>query len=262
MTKKNSKQEPELWVAAYDIHYPVIHKPTFNAMLDFIENNKVSGFVFGGDQFDNSCISHHNRGKGLYKLPGQYAKETKGFDADILKPIEAHLGDIPKIWIEGNHDNWEYELIETHPELQGSIERPLLLNIEERDWKYVPMGTGYKYGELTFIHGETLTGVGNQASAMHAKKAIETYCTNVLYGHMHSPQSFTKVLPSDTKRKWMSWCSPVIGDVNPKYLENRPTAWLNGFTIIEFRANGLFNVYPVVVIDGQFSFGGKIYGSK
>lgn len=256
------KKEVELYVACYDLHYPMVHQPTVDAMLDFVRKNPVAGFVWGGDQFDNSCISHHNRGKGLYKLPGQYAAETRGFDT-LLKQIE---GLLPKtanrVWIEGNHDNWEFELVETHPELQGTIERPLLLGLKDRGWKVIPMGKTFKYGELTFVHGETLTGVGNQASAMHAKKAIEIYCTNILYGHMHAPQSFTKVLPSDTRRKWMSWCSPIAGDVNPKYLENRPTAWLNGFTIIEFHDKGLFNVYPVVVIDGKFSYGGKIYGGK
>lgn len=260
---KKQKKETELWVAAYDIHYPMYHKPTFNALLDFLNSNSVDGFVFGGDQFDNSCISHHNKGKGLYKLPGQYAAETKGFDRDVLSAIERLLPDTAeRVWIEGNHDHWEFELVETHPELLGSVERPVLLDVMERGWKLVPMGTCFKKGELTFIHGEALTGVGNQAAGVHSKKALEIYCTNVLYGHMHAPQSFTKVLPSDTSRKWMSWCSPIIGDVNPKYLENRPTAWLNGFTIVEFRDKGLFNVYPIVVIDGQFSFGGKVYGKK
>lgn len=259
---KKKTKETQLWVAAYDIHYPATHKPTLDALLDFLGRNSVDGFVFGGDQFDNACISHHNRGKGLYKLPGQYAAETKGFDKNILSPIEGLLPeDAERVWIEGNHDNWEFELVETHPELLGTIERPVLLDIQERGWKYVPMGTCFKKGELTIIHGEALTGVGNQAAGVHAKKALEIYCTNVLYGHMHAPQSFTKVLPSDTNRKWMSWCSPILGDVNPKYLENRPTAWLNGFTIIEFRDKGLFNVYPIVVIDGKFSYGGKIYGS-
>lgn len=257
------KSETSLWIGCYDVHYPSYHKPTFNALLDFLRHNRIDGFVFGGDQLDNACISHHNKGKGLYKLPGQYAAETKGFDKEILKPIENLLPEgCSKQWLIGNHDGWEFELVETHPELQGSIERPLLLNLKERGWNVTEMGRAFKHGELTFIHGEVLTGVGNQAAGFHAKKALEIYCSNVLYGHMHAPQSFTKLLPSDSSRKWMSWCSPIIGDVNPKYLENRPTAWLNGFTIIEFRDKGLFNVYPVVVIDGKFSFGGKVYGGK
>lgn len=250
----------QLYVAAYDVHYPQYDKRTFAALIDFLGENRVDGFIFGGDQLDNACISHHNRGKGLYKLPGQYAAETKGFDRHILTQIESKIGDAERVWIKGNHDNWEYELTESSPEMQGSVERDILLNLRDRGWNVIEMGRPFVKGELTFVHGEALSGCGNQNSAMHARKAIEVYCRNVVYGHYHAPQSYTKILPTDDTRKWMAYCSPVIADCNPTYLENRPTAWLNGFTIVEFREKGLFNVYPVIVIDGKFSFGGKVYG--
>lgn len=256
-------KDVEIWIAAYDIHFPQYHKPTFNALLDFLRRNRVDGFLFGGDQLDNACISHHNKGKGLYKLPGQYRKETEGFNNEILKPIERLLGKgVTKVWLPGNHGYWEHELVETNPELEGSVEREQLLGLEARGWKVVPFGKSYRYGELTFIHGNELGGVGNQNSAQHAKKAVEMYCTNVLYGHYHSPQLYTKILPTDSRRKWQAHCSPILGDVNPLYLENRATAWLNGFCVIEVRKNGEFNIYPIIVIDGVFSFAGKIYGGK
>lgn len=261
--KKKQQQDTQLFVACYDLHYPFYDKPTFNAIMDFIRRNPVDGFVWGGDQLDNTEISHHNKGKGLYKLPGSYTKNTTGFDRDILRVVESALSEeCEKIWIEGNHDNWEYQYIESHPELQDTIERPKLLQLEERGWEFIPMGTSYAHGELTYVHGETLSGMGNQSPAGHAKKAVDTYCCNVLYGHFHNPMSYTKILPTDTRRKWMSWCSPIAGNVNPTYLKNRPTAWLNGFTIIEYRKGGLFNAYPVIVVNGTFSFNGKVYGGK
>jgi hypothetical protein len=257
------KKEVELYVAVYDLHYPQYDKPTFNAIMDFLRRNPVDGFVWGGDQFDNAEISHHNKGKGLYKLPGSYAKNTTGFDKDILRVVESALPKgCEKVWIEGNHDHWQYEFVELHPELQNTIEREQLLQLQERGWKFIPMGTAFQHGELSYVHGETLSGMGNQSPAGHAKKAVETYCCNVLYGHFHNPMSYTKILPTDTKRKWMGWCSPIAGHVNPTYLQNRPTAWLTGFTIVEYRQNGYFNLYPVIIIDGKFSFAGKIYGGK
>lgn len=257
------KKEIETAVAMYDLHFPQHHKPTLDAILDFLKRNPVDIFVFGGDALDMAELSHHNKHKGLYKLPGSYKRNIDSFRRDVLNQIEARLSkDCKKIWLTGNHEFWAYEMVEEHPELQGSIEPELLLGLEQRGWKVIPFGHSFKYGELTFIHGQELGGCGNQNSTMHAKKAVEVYCTNVLYGHYHAPQCFTKVLPTDQRRKWQAHCSPIAGSVNPQYLEHRPTAWLNGFSLVEFRSNGEFCLFPIICIDGVCSYGGKLYGAR
>lgn len=252
-----------LWVWAFDIHSPKIHRPTLNALLHYISDNtdQIVGFGFGGDQLDNEEISHHNKKKIIFRSPGSYRRNTDFFDREILSPIEAQLRpDTAKVWISGNHDDWENQLVQEQPELLGTVERPLLLNVEKRGWEFVPTGSIYKLGKLSVIHGETLTGLGNQASLYHAKRAVEAYGRSVLYGHIHSAQSYTRVAPFSQTEKHMAWCSPIIGITNPTYLRNRPTAWINGFTIVEVQINGNFNVYPIVVTNGRFRFGGVTYG--
>ena len=253
----------ETFFCIYDIHYPVYHKPTLEAAFDFLSRNKVAGLLLGGDQLDCQEISPHNKGKGKYKLPGSYKRNMEGFDRDVLRKLESLLPKgAEKIYIEGNHDDWQNQFIEHNPELEGSIESPILLRLEERGWNFVPCGKSYKHGKLTFIHGETLTGIGNQASQYHAKKAVESYCSSVLYGHLHSPQSYTKVLPHDDTEKWMAYCAPCACEVNPEYLRNRPTSFLNGTVAVEFHPNGNFNVHTCVVSNGQFAYGGELYGRK
>ena len=250
----------ETWIAAYDLHYPKVNWRTFHAMMSFIKQNGCSGFLFGGDQFDNECISHHTQGKPLYRRKGAYAFDEKGFENGILTPLETVLGSKPeKIWLVGNHDDWEYQLVEREPQFDGVIDRVASLKLIERGWKVVTIGRSFRHGKLTFIHGDQLTGMGNQAPMYHAKKAVEAFCQNVLYGHTHSPQSFTKILPVNQTQKWMAYCAPILGNTNPGYLRNRPTSWLNGFVIVEFHKAGNFNCYPVVVSDGRFSYGGKVY---
>lgn len=261
--EKKIISKPNLWVCGFDAHCPELHKPTFNAMIDFITRNrkKIAGFYAGGDQADNAELSHHNAGKPLYKPAGSYHRNTVRLDNEFVGPIERALSpDAEKIWQIGNHDDWEQQYVASHPELLGTIERPGLLGLEERGWQVIPCGSGFKLGKLTLIHGETLSGIGNQASGYHAKKAVETYCSSVVYGHMHSPQSYTKVLPHNQTDKWQAHCSPILGRVNPGYLRNRPTAWLSGFTIIELHDNNNFNVYSVIVTNGKFSFAGETYG--
>lgn len=258
-----TKKKPNIWIAAYDIHYPKVHKPTLNAMFDFMARNrdKIAGFYFGGDNLDNSEISHFNSNKPLYKPVGSYKKHTIGFDKDILTPIEALLPkEAARVWQLGNHCAWEDQLVEKNPELKGTVERPLLLNLAERRWKVIPCGQGYKLGKLLMIHGEQLTGIGNQVPQAHARKAVEVYAGNVLFGHVHNPQTFTKILPYNKTDKWQATCAPIVGSTNPGYLRNRPSAWLNGFVVIEMLEGGSYNLYSINVTNGKFSFAGEVYG--
>ena len=109
--------KPELWIACYDVHYPKVNWRTFRAMLAFIKDRKPSGFVFGGDQFDNECISHHTRGKPLLRSKAAYRRDEVGFERGILEPLESSLpANCKRFWIVGNHDDWEAQLIEEQPE--------------------------------------------------------------------------------------------------------------------------------------------------
>lgn len=262
MKKNKSKQhKPQLYVALYDIHYPVTHWPTFNAVLDFLRQNKVDGIVLGGDQRDNQEISPHTKGKPrLREAAGRYMANLRGFDKNILKPIEALLPkNAERIYILGNHCHWEEQFIDEHPEWDG-VQTHVELNVAGRGWKVIECGKHFRKGKLTFIHGEQLAGIGNQVPGAPAKKAVEAYNSNVLFGHFHAPQSFSKIMPFDQSQKLMAWCSPIVGATNPLYLRNKPTSWVNGFCIVEFQDNGTFNVYPIVVTNGTFSYGGKTYG--
>lgn len=252
------KTRAGIYVLAFDIHYPKYHKPSFNAMMDFMSKNKIAGFVFGGDQLDNAEISHFNKKKIIFREPGLYAKNTKGFEENILTPIEKVLSkDTEKIWIAGNHEGgWEHQLVEENPELAGTVEREILYDLEKRGWKYVPMGKGYEIGKLLVIHGESLTG------SAHAKKAIDNYAQSVVYGHFHTVQSFTKVLPQNHKDKWIGQAMPALCTMNPVYMRNAPHSWVSGFGIVEVDEKGNFNVFPIIVTEGSFKFGGVVYGAK
>src|SRR5271165_4071670 len=148
------KTELACWLWMFDLHYPQVDWPTFEAGMDFIAKNKLAGFGFGGDQFDNAEISHHNANKPIYKERRSYQRNTEGFDRDILSPLETNLGKADRVWIIGNHDDWEFQFIEEHPELEGVIERPAGLGLEDRGWKVVSLGCSYKLGKLHIIHGE------------------------------------------------------------------------------------------------------------
>jgi predicted phosphodiesterase len=224
-------------------------------MLAFLRQNKVSGFVFLGDQFDNQDISHHTKGKPGLRRRGRFHLDEVEFEEQILTPLEEVLpAKCIKVWIQGNHDTWSDELAEEQPELIGKLDRPTNLRLVQRGWRVFAEGKTYRYGKLSYAHGESLGGMH------HAKKAVETFCRSLVYGHFHSPQLHTKVLPQDQSQKWSAQCLPILGDTNPQYLEGKPHAWVNGFGIAEYHGSEkAFNVYPIVVTNGRFAYGGKVY---
>lgn len=250
------------WMVIHDLHYPKIHQPTFNAALHFMRENKVSGFVFGGDQFDNEEISHHNAKKPKFKPRASYRNNEHGFKHDVFVPLMRVIPrGVPRVWIIGNHDRFEYDLVEAQPELEGTVERVRTLELERYGWKIIELGHAFKIGKLNVIHGEILSAPGIGMGIYPARKAVELYGASVLAGHTHAPQSFAKISPVEHTQKHMAWIAPCCCTINPDYLQNRPTAWLNGITIVEEMQGGMFNVYPCIVTNGRFAFGGKIYGN-
>jgi hypothetical protein len=64
------------------------------------------------------------------------------------------------------------------------------------------------------------------------------------------------------QKKICAWMSPIVGSVSPRYLKHRANAWVNGFTLVYVRDDGTFNLYQVVMTNGEFSFGPMTYSHK
>lgn len=248
-------------VDVHDLHYPKHDKPTVKAWLELCKDRKPNVFIFGGDQFHFDCISHHTKQQPIFRTRRAYMNDIQGFDKEILTPLERALPDgCEKIWIIGNHEDWEQDLINEHPELEDAIGHVRLLKLVERGWTIIPLGHCYKLGKLVIIHGEVLSGVGNQAGIYPSRKAVDLYGASVLAGHTHAPQSFTKVSPVQHIQKHQGYISAISGNVNPEYLRNRPTAWLTGFNVIEVFPSGQFNYFSVITVRGLCCYGGQVYG--
>jgi hypothetical protein len=60
----------------------------------------------------------------LYWEAGAYKCDEDGFEKEILLPPEKLLPpSAERVWIIGNHDDWERQLVEEMPQLQGKVER-------------------------------------------------------------------------------------------------------------------------------------------
>jgi predicted phosphodiesterase len=251
-------QTSKVWVVLSDAHSPEEHRPSIRAVLRFLEANKVAGVVLLGDNMDCSPISRHSKGKPGLRRRGGWQADLNHFDKHILKPIEARIPKSAKrIFHLGNHERWLDDLLEEQPELVGALSIAKSLKLEERGWKVIPVGESSRIGKAFLVHGDQV------GSGMHvAKKAVDAFAATVIMGHVHTAQMHTKCSQVKARDKWAGYVIPTLGTVAPRYAKGRPNSHVNGFGIVEELPDGCVNIYIPLIIDGRFSFAGKIYDGR
>jgi|ERR1035437_771944 predicted phosphodiesterase len=250
--------KPKLWAILSDIHAPKEDKESFAAVLDFLQQNPVEGLVLLGDNMDCEDISRHTKQQPGLRKVGGWQKDLDYFDANILKPIEARIPKAAKrVIFYGNHEDWLQQLLEEQPELKGALSIEKSLNLIARNWKIIPQGNHYQIGKAYLVHGDQI------GSSMYvAKKLVEAFCATAIMGHVHTAQMHVKTSQVKKNDKWAGYVIPTLGTVAPEYAKGRSNNHVHGLGILEEFGKDLFNVYIVIISNGRFSYGGKIYGGK
>lgn len=239
-----------------DLHYPLHTQEIYNKILKVIKAEKIKDVVLLGDAQDMSSINHWEKEKGnLRGFEGKrLIKDYMNFDKDILKPLEKLGCNI--VYMEGNHEYWVEDVVDKNPQLEGLIEYYNILDFKKRNIKFIRWiekngGRGYyDIGKLRLIHGE-YTG------QYHASKTSNSYSKNVVYGHTHDIQSFTKITnDGDIHQAQSIGC---LCQLSPGYMKGRPNKWVNGFGVLYTRDDGTFNVYTVIISNNKFTFNDKTY---
>lgn len=249
------------FVSLYDLHWGyetrgghkvAVHDPkAISAVMQFVEDFKPDHVVLGGDILDCRAISHHAFGK-----PGQIEglrllNDAKELNATLIKPLE-RLARGRLVYIEGNHEDWLNDLIETHPSLDGIVNIEALLALSKR-WELVPCGGFAKLGKLVFIHGDQIKGGENPA-----KNAVTAYESNVRLGHFHTFQVFTKTSAVEANGH-TGVAIPCLCKKNPTYGKGAPNKWMQGFSYGYIHADGTFADYFPIIVNGKFIAEGKQY---
>ncbi len=126
------------------------------------------------------------------------------------------------------------------------------LRLKERGYKTYGQNQLYNIGKLNFFHGEDY-------STHHAQKNLACLEANVVYGHVHSPQRYSKVVRITNSPK-SAWSLGCLCSRNPTWKNGAPNAWINGFGVFFVQDNGAFNLYPIDIIRGAFvAPNGRLY---
>ena len=228
-----------------------------NSVVKYIEDEQFDEFIHLGDHMDFNCISTHNKTK-LRNLEAKRIEKDYEAGNEVLDIFqEAFLKknkETKFVLIEGNHD-WRVEsYINEHPVVEGMLEVEKGLNLKDRGFKWVRFwdeGELYKRGKALFIHGR-------YTNKYHSEKHPRMYGANIFYGHTHDIQSYS--MEQWGKNKVIMGQSIGCTCVEQDYMMGRPDNWQQGFVVIDFFPNGMFNHFMVRVHNGRFvAPNGKIY---
>jgi hypothetical protein len=236
-------------IAAFDYHFPLHDKACHRIVLKAIELVKPNHFVFGGDQLNLACISHHNKGKIKLLENERITKDFAGFQKNILNQIEAALPkNCKKYFMIGNHEYWIDRLIEDNPQLEGLME--LEKNLDLSKYQVVPFNEILKIGEMHFIHGIYV-------NKYHAEKHSRIYQKMLFYGHLHTNQVYTSIAPTTSLPK-QSVGVGCLCNRNAEYMRNKPNDWLHQFLIWYMFDDGTFVYQTPIIIHGKTVINGKV----
>lgn len=251
-TKKCKENDVYRTVYWADTHTPLHDEDAFCAFLSFVKDFQPDEIDHLGDLGEWESVSHWIEDKRR-KIEGKRLKAD--FDAcnNMLDRVEEVLPKnkkIKRVFCIGNHEDWIEQYLDCHPEMEDIVDLRSNLRFKERGYEVYDLNDYYRSGKIVCTHGP-------YENMFHAKTNAEKVGTNVIYGHLHTHQVCT-LRNLDSPYKGVA--IPCLCKLNKDFLKNRLVNWIHGFAFSETLPNGNFNLFVVEIINGVFSFNGKIYG--
>ena len=239
-----------------DQHFPLEDKSAVNAVLEIIKMVKPDTFINLGDVMEGSSVSawqwkRKKRPPLEYQIPiidKELRVVNKGIDK--FDKVLDEVGCKDRYICSGNHDEWLDAFVDQYPYMTDYTFKKACRWVE-RGYKYYSYNKPLKIGKLAFIHGAYTT-------KYHARKHLESYGLNLIYGHTHDFQRATITSLGGTQSAWSLGCLKKMDAKNNKWLKGRLHNWNHGCAIVNWHKGGNFNVEVVEIIKGVTSVWGQL----
>lgn len=241
-------------IAQPDTHVHNRDHKAVDVFLKFMEWYKPDGHIIMGDFLDAEGISHWPSNS---LKPKRFIPEVIEGRELLKKIVNITPSAKLRIFIIGNHCSWlDQALIAKLPELYDGIDElglmptiESLLDLEKFGYQTIPLNDLLKVGKAYFTHGLYVGGA-------HPKKHLDTIKANIYYGHLHDILSTHQPSIHGFIEAASLGC---LCRLDAPFMKGKPTNWVHGFGIFEFRRDGSYSFYQVRIFDGVFSFNGKIF---
>jgi hypothetical protein len=249
----------EMTVVFGDAHVPFHDPVALGLVYQFIEDTQPDRVVINGDFLDCYKISHFSKDP----LRGDSFAAELATGRDLLYRLRDLAPDAEIVYICGNHEHRLHRyIIDNAGELRGleglTIQEQLHLDKLGIDWvacnadKFID--TSIRMGELLIGHFD----LAHMHSGYTAKALLDKYGLSVIQGHVHSMGVSNKTLADGPIMAWEGGC---LCNLAPHYC--RPAKWVHGFAVVNRELDGsFFHVQPVLILDGRFFFGGRLWTHK
>lgn len=235
---------------------------SFEAMLDYAKSVKWDHVVQLGDYLDLNQLSRWTkedlRKASRESLQAEFDEGNRVLDM-LQKAVRRKNPDVKIVMSYGNHDQIRLEkYMDKFPIFEGMLEFHKVLNLRERGIKWFDGYTHadeFSIGHCRFIHGDSI-------SKTHAVTMMNDWCndgSSLIYGHTHDHQ----VASRKAKGNDVSPIAMSVGclcELEQDYIKKKPTKWVQGFAVLDFKPDGTFNHNFIRIQDHSFiAPNGKFY---
>ena len=256
------KSDIQRWIIVPDIHASVSQEHDEKALAaaeDFMSGRKWDGYLNLGDLCDLSIISHHNKTNLRIVEKGRILEEYRVADSILSaheKIIRTNNPRARMVYLFGNHDYRIERYIDANPALEGLMEVEKVLRLKERNIEYVK---SWEKGELVQL-GNCWFSHGLYTTDFAAKKMVQAFNRNILFGHCHTYQVYS-TFGYRSQDVLIGASLGCLCKIPQQYLKGAPTKWCQMVTEFSFEpSSGDFWFNPIQIHNGKLCYDGRIFG--
>ena len=247
-----------------DVQFPFADHRALSVLRQIARDLQPDVLVCIGDLFDFYELSD-------FRPPAEMDYDIQ----DTLNQGVEHLADMVNVanpsqayFLGGNHeDRWDRLLLKARqdprfrqllslPKVRRSLDFAEVVGFDELGYDYIP----YVEGTKLIAHNKLLYTHGDRTGNWVAKGMLEKYGMNVIFGHMHRVQNYTR---RDLKGQEAGWCIGCLCDLDPHY--DNYANWHHGFAIVNWSKVGnewFFSVEQIRIHEGVAIWRDKVYQAE
>ena len=253
-----------LVICTSDHHHPISDRRAEAAILALAADRRPKRWVVNGDGVDLWWLSDHPKEAARLFHGGAGPRVADEF-ASFRSFISEAAGMSERLYVgEGNHDDRLSRFVDKVPALHGLPEFSFA-HLLRAPGNVTVMGHGYrlKIGPVQYQHGDELFPMrtpSNPAGKALARNPVRS----VIFGHTHRLEVATGTVYDEQGEPHVYTAinqGHLSSTKDQTYAGPEPN-WQTGFVAIEYWTQAgkqRFTATPVPIVQGAFSYGGKVY---